>query len=443
MTEEVINALAQIPALRVTARTSAFAFRGKECDVREIGQKLNVATLLEGSVRRAGNRVRITAQLIDVSGGHHIWSERFDRELEDVFAIQDEIAQAIAVRLSTEPAHPAEGPRFSGRLDVEAYDTYLRGRYHRMTFTPDGMEKAIVCYNQSLQRDPDFAPGHAALAEAYTIQSIGFSMLPSRETMPKARSAADRALQIDASLAEAQLARALVAMFYEWDYPAARRGIEHAIAANPNSADAHFWYEFYWTYVEHRFDEATAATRRAIELDPLTFSTKSRLAFVYYLFGHLDEGLEQCRQMIDMDPSNPLGYLGLADVLGRKGRFEEAVTAAERCAELGGGAVAPFGILGISYAAKGDTAKARNILAELTERSKRGYVSGFWLAAVHAGLGDMDGAFGWLAQAKQDRDCNLLYLTVAPRVIGLHQDPRYEVLLHDIGLGHLVGVQHS
>ncbi len=443
MTEEVINAVAQIPNLRVTARTSAFAFKGKEYDVREIGQKLNVGTLLEGSVRRAGNRVRVTAQLIDVSGGYHLWSERFDRELEDVFAIQDEIADAIATRLSTQFSAAPVGSRHGGRPHVEAYDTYLRGRFHRNQFTPDAMEKAIACYNRVIEQDPGFAPGHAALAEAYTVQAIGFSLKPSRTTMPKAREAAHRALELDPSLAEAHLARGLVAMYYEWDYPAAKRDIEHAIALKPNFADAHFWHEFYWTYVEHRFDEAMAATRRAIELDPLTFPTKLRVGVVYLLFGHLDDGEEHCREMIAVDPGHPLGYLGLADALLRKGMLDEALAAAENAARLGGPAAALVGILAMCTAKAGHTAKARELLNALTDRSQQGYVSAFWLAMVHGALGEMDRAFEWLGRAYEDRDCSLLYLTVIPGVIALHEDPRFDALLHDIGLGHLAGVEHS
>jgi serine/threonine-protein kinase len=256
--------------------------------------------------------------------------------------------------------------------------------------------------------------------------------------MPKAREAADRALQLDPNLAEAHLARALVAMFYEWDYTAAKRGIEHAIALNPNLADAYFWHEFYWTYVEHRFDEALAATKKAIELDPLTPSMKSRLGFVYYMFGHLDEGIEHCREMIETDPSHPLGYMGLADALSRKGMFDDAVAAAENAARLAGPAAGPVGILAICHAGAGNTVRAREILDELTERSQNGYVSGFWLAVVHAALGEMDQAFESLARARKDRDSSLLYITIVPRFIGVRQDPRFEALLQDIGLGHLM-----
>ncbi len=443
MTEEVINAVSQIPDLRVTARTSAFAFKGKESDVREIGQKLNVGTLLEGSVRRAGNRVRVTAQLIDVSGGYHLWSERFDREFEDVFAIQDEIAQAIAERLSTQLAPAPVDSTPAARPNVEAYDTYLRGRYHHNAFTPDGTEKAIACYDVAIEQDPDFAPGHAALAEAYTLQAIGFSLKPSRETMPKAREAADQALQINPNLADAHLARGLVAMYYQWDYPAAKRGIESAIALNPNFAGAHFWHEFYWTYVEHRFEEALAATRRAMKLDPLAPSTKCRVGQVYLIFGHLDEAEERCREMIAVDPGHPMGHMVLADALLRRGMLDEAVAAAENAARLGGPAVAPVSILAMCNAKAGHTAKAREFLNGLTDRSQQGFVSGFWLAMVHAALGDTDRAFEWLGRAHQDRDCNLLYLTAIPRVTGLHEDPRFDALLHDIGLGHLAGVEHS
>ena len=445
ITEEIINAAAGIPDLRVTARTSAFQFKGKEYDIREIGRKLDVGTVLEGSVRKAGNRVRVTAQLIDVAGGYHLWSERFDRNLEDVFAIQDEIAVAIADRLSRELAPgvrrpQVETPVVEDRPDPEAYDAYLRGRYHRrlMFGRRDAFAKTAASYQEAIERDPTFALAHSALAELHVVLAIGFATEPGRELMPKARQAAERALSLNPNLAEAQLARALVAMYYEWDYSAAKAGIDRAIALSPSFVDAHFWAEFYYTYVERDFEKAVAANRRAAELDPLDLNVSSRLAQVLLLFDHLYEAIERLERILELDPDFMVAHFELADAYARRGDAGRAAAAAERAMELSGHAVGAVGVSIAALAMSGEVVRARELLRELTERAQDGYVVPFWLAVAHAGLGEMDRAFEYIDQAQRDRDPNLLYLSCVPRPIGLQADPRYERALQEIGLGHLV-----
>jgi len=444
ITEEVINAVAGIPDLRVTARTSAFQFKGKEYDIREIGRKLGVGTLLEGSVRKAGSRVRVTAQLINVADGYHLWSERFDRDLEDVFAIQDEISSAIAERLKSQfaaatPQSQAKAPPAT-RPDPKAYDAYLRGRYHRrrMFGGGDAIENAAAGYREAIQIDPGFAPAYSALAELHTVLAIGFATQPSRELMPQAKEAAERALEINANLAEAQLARALVAMYYEWDYAAAKAGIDRAIAINPSFVDAHFWAEFYYTYVERDFEKAVAANQRAAELDPLDLNVSSRLAQVLIIFDRIDEAIERLERIIQLDPNHMVSHLELADAYWRRGEGDKARAEAERAMELSPGlSIAAVG-MSIGIASSGDTARARELLAQLTERAQTGYVFPFWLAVGHAALGEMDRAFEYLDQAERDRDPNLLYITAAPQEVGWRSDHRYAELLRRIGLGHLV-----
>jgi len=444
ITEEIINAVAGVRDLRVTARTSAFQFKGKDFDVREIGQRLNVGTVLEGSVRKAANRVRITAQLIDVAGGHHLWSERFDRDLDDVFAIQDEIARAIAERLSRELApagEPPPEPRAAAerRPDPAAYDAYLRGRYHRrlMFGRPEAIAKTAASYREAIERDPTFALAHGALAELHIVLAIGFATEPGRELMPRAKEAAERALSLDPGLAEAQLARALVAMYHDWDYAAAKAGIDRAIAVSPSSVDAHFWAEFYYTYVERDFDKAVAANRRAAELDPLDLNVSSRLAQVLLLFDHLDEAIERLEGILRLDPDYMVAYIELADAYARRGDAARAVAAAERAMELSGHAVAAVGVSIAILAVLGEAARAQDLLRELTQRAEEGYVVPFWLAVAHAGLGEMDRAFAYIAEAQRDRDPNLLYLSAVPRAVGLQADPRYAAALREMGLGHL------
>ncbi len=444
ITEEIINAVAGIPDLRVTARTSAFQFKGKEYDIREIGRKLNVGTVLEGSVRKAGHKVRVTAQLINVADGYHLWSERFDRDLEDVFAIQDEISLAIADRLQSEFASAqqerTELTAESRPPNPAAYDAYLRGRYHRqrMFAGGDAIERTAASYREAIELDPTFALPYSALAELHIVLAIGFAVQPSRELMPEAKQAADRALSLNPNLAEAQLARALVAMYYDWDYTTAKAGIDRALAINPNFVDGHFWSEFYYTYVERDFDQAVAANRRAHELDPLDLNVSSRLAEVLLLFDHLEEAVERLEEILRTDPDHMVTYVELADAYSRSGDAAKAKAAAERAIDLSGRAVAAVSIAACVAWWSGEEARAQGFLQELTERTQHGYVCPFWLAVLHASMGEMDRAFDYLAEAQRDHDPNLLYLSAAPRVIGWHSDPRYGQVLRNIGLGHLL-----
>jgi serine/threonine-protein kinase len=437
ITEEITNSLARIKDLRVAARTSAFTFRASRADVRDIGMKLDVAYLVEGSVRRAGGRLRITAQLIDTSNGYHLWSQRFDRDLGDVFAVQDEIAEQVTRQILAEIPDDSEKPALPRTEDIAAYDAYLKGRHHRHLFSPDSLIQAINWYRKSLETDPSYAPAHAGLAEAYTIQSIGFVTRPSHETMPKARDAADKALELDSSLPDAHLARALVAMFYEWDHATAKRELDEALALNPSLANAHMWSEFYWTYVQNDYEEAVAAIRRAIELDPLEPAYGERLGTVHLLFAHYDEAEKLLRSLLAKGPETAVLHGALADMLARTDRWTEATDELEKALDLGGRFVAFLGMAGCFHAAKGDHEKARGLMAELQDHARHGPVSEFWLALGYAGLGDKDEAFARLQRAVDDKDSNLLYLTAAPRFLGLHDDPRFSGILRSIGLSHL------
>jgi adenylate cyclase len=438
VTEEITNSLARVRDLKVAARTSAFTFRASRADVREIGKKLGVAYVVEGSVRRAGERLRITAQLIDASNGYHLWSERFDRDLGDVFAIQDEVAEQVTRQILAEIPPELESLALPRTEDLDAYDAYLKGRQQRHLFSPESVERAIAWYSKSVDADPDYAPAYAGLAEAYTVQSIGFATRPSRETMPKARQAADKALELDPRLPDAQLARGLVAMFYEWDHGAAKRGIDRAIEVSPSSANAYMWSEFYWTYVEHDYEAALTSIRRAIELDPLEPSYRERLAYVHLIFGRYDEAERLLREQLANGPVTPLVHSGLADTLSRAGRLDEAVTEIEECLEQSGRLITFLAVASGIYAMKGDIDKAQGLLAELQEHAHHTAVPEFFLAVAHAGLGDKDEAFACLQRAVENRDSNLLYSVALPRSLGLREDPRFADILRSIGLSHLI-----
>ena len=434
--EELINTLARQEGLRVVARTSAFAFRGERVDVREIGKRLNVSHVIEGSVRRTDRALRITAQLISTEDGYHVWSEQFDRTHGDVFRIQEEISSCVLQRLLHDSCE-GQGPSVP-TTDLSAYEAYLRGRHSLAQFNPHTLQEAVGHFENAIRLDDHFAPALAGLAEALTLQSIGFSDRPGGEIMPRAEEAAERAVALNPQLPEAHLSRALARMYRHWDYAGAKEGFHRAVELNPNFTEAHLWEEFYWTYVEHDFEKALAANRRAFDLSPLDTRIRDRFATVHYLFGKLERSEELYRQALAEDPVNPLTHLGLGDTLVRMGRMDEAVFHTEETVRLGGRAHAFLGMLGGFYGLHGDREAARAVVEEMEARQEAGYAPGFWMAVAYSGVGRMDDAFHALERAVEDRDSNLLYLFVTPRALGLHEDPRFPVILEKIGLGHLL-----
>jgi TolB-like protein/Flp pilus assembly protein TadD len=437
ITEELTNALARQTGLRVAARTSAFRFKGEKVDIREIGQRLNVSHVIEGSVRRTDQALRITAQLINTKDGYHVWSEQYDRSHGDVFKIQEEIASCVTRRLLVDVPE-GKGPLIT-TAELSAYDEYLKGRFALAQFHPRSLQEAIDHFEIAIQRDDCFAPALAGLAEALTVQSIGFSDKPAREAMPVAEEAAARALELDPTLPEAHLAGALARMYGKWDYAGAKAGFDRALQLNPNFAEAHMWEEFYWTYVEHDFERAIAANRRAYRLSPLDSRVLSRFGTVHYLFGRLRRAEEILREGLAEYPDDPLLHLGLADTLVRMGRREEPAAHVEEAVRLAGGRPHAFlGMLAGFYGIQGEEDKAMAVLEEIEGRHGPGSASGFWVAVAYGGTGRMDEAFSSLARAVEERDSNLLYLFFVPRASGLHEDPRFEGILKQIGLGHLL-----
>jgi serine/threonine-protein kinase len=435
ISEELTNALAKQAGLRVAARTSAFAFKGERLDVRDIGKRLDVSHVIEGSVRRAGQTLRITAQLIDTTDGYHLWSQQFDRDAGDVFRIQEEIAENVVRGLLEEVSGESAPEVPATKLD--AYEAFLRGRHALATFGPQPLARAIQEFEFCLGIDDSYAPAYVGLAEALTNQSIGFSDHPPREAMARAREAANRALELDPDLPEGHLARALVLMWHDFDFEGAKLGFDRALELNPNLADAYLWTEFYWTYVRRDLDEAIAANREAHRLSPLDPRADLRLGTVQMVFGNLEDAERILRDNLETDPNSPVTHLALGDTLLRLGRFDEAISHTERAVEATGRPTPWLGMLGGFYGATGKEAASRGILAELKERERAGYVSAFWMAVAHAGLGQHDEAFSYLDRAVEERDSNLLYLFVIPRVAGLHDDPRFVGVLDRIGLGHL------
>ncbi len=433
ISEELTHELARIADLKVAARTSAFAFREGQKDVREIGSRLGVAHVVEGSVRRFGDRVRITAQLVDTRDGYHLWSERFDRLLDDVFKIQDEIVARVVRSLlerlpSTTTGRPAA---------MEAYDAYLRALHAYRSLEPGSFDQAVDQAETAIELDPSYAPAHALLAQIIVFLAMGFGWRAPEEIMLRARQAADRAIELDPDLPEAHMARGVLLMFHEWRFAEARRELERAIALGPSLADPHSWMEFYWTYVQRDEDRALAANGRALELSPLDPAHRDRRATVLYIFERYAQAEVAFREMLADGVPGPLPHLGLVDTLGRTGRLDEAIEHVGPMLELGRGATATLGIGAATLAVAGRKDEARALVREMEGLRENGSGSSFWLAVGLAGLGEMDLAFEELDHALDTRDPSLIYLSVVPRQLGIHDDPRYARILDRMGLAHL------
>jgi serine/threonine protein kinase/Tfp pilus assembly protein PilF len=437
--EEIISALTQIEGLHVVARTSAFSFRGKEEDVREIGRKLNVGTVLEGSVRKAGNRARITAQLINVTDGYHLWSERYDRDIgalccpEDIFAIQDEISLTIVDKLKVRLLKGEKTKLIKRHTeDLDAYNLYLKGRYFWNLRTEESLKKSIDCFNQAIEKDPNYALAYAGLADSQvTLQD--YSSVSPKLTLPKAKEAANKALEIDGTLAEAHNSLAQV-MFREWDWEGAEREHKRAIELNPNYASAHHWYALVLAYAA-RFDEAVAEMKRAWELDPLSLIINRNLGLVLYFARRYDKALVPLQKTLEMDPNFSLAHASLGLVYLQKSMYREALMELQKESEMRGGSDAVVETWkGIAYAKAGKESEAKKVLGDLLKRAKQVYVSPALLASLNLALGENDSGFKLLDLAYDERDSRLLELKVLPEFDGVRLDPRFKSLLKKVGL---------
>lgn len=437
VSEELTHALARVEDLWVAARTSAFVFRGEHRDVREIGRELGVSHVVEGSVRRSGNRIRVTAQLVDTADGYHCWGERFERELGDVFTIQDEIVEGVVTALVSRLGASAEVPELPRTPHAAAYDAYLRARHLVRQFGPESVRSAEASAEEAIATDPAFAPAHALLVEILTLEAIGFSMRPPAVLMPRARRAAERALELAPNLPESHMAMGLVLLFYDWNFRDARRELEKAVELAPSLAEAHFWCEFYWTYVERDEKRALASNARALELSPLDAPLRERKGTILYIFGHYDEALEVYRALWNDGSAPELTCLGMADALSRMDRLDEAIGWVRRLLRQGGRSAAVLGVSAGILARAGHEEEARTLLEDLLSRDASGFVSHLWPGLVHASLGEMDEAFEELERGVEERDSSLLYLAATPSWYGVREDPRFEEVLGRMGLAHV------
>jgi TolB-like protein/Tfp pilus assembly protein PilF len=434
LAEELINSLTKVEDLRTVARTSAFSFKGKDADIRVIGEKLNVETVLEGSVRKAGDRLRITAQLINVADGYHLWSERYDREMEDVFAIQDEIAANIIGKLKMKLSLPDKAYKEKHTKNLEAYDAYLRGRHCLSKFTGERVKSAIDKFKEAIDKDTNYAPAYAALAESYQRYS-SLGAMASKEAILKVQEVAQKALKLDPNLAEAHFALAMIAAFHEWNRTAAEERFKRALELNPNFAKAHSWYAIFLMSYDRKYKEALDLIGRAEVLDPLELQVKTHRGWVYCFQRRFDEAVTLFQNLINLEPFFALGHYWLGCSYTYKGLYDKAVEEFEKAIELGGRAVFQLGMLGFTYARAGNRAKALEVVNELERLSKEG--SGFsWVARVYTALRETDKVFEWLEKAYEQRDPSLTYIAESLEFEDVRSDPRFKMLLKKMGVGY-------
>jgi TolB-like protein/Tfp pilus assembly protein PilF len=435
LTEEMISRFGQLEPQRlgVIARTSVIQYKGTKKRIDEIGKELSVDYILEGTVRHAGDRVRVSAQLIQVKDQTHLWAKNYERDLRDVLTLQGEIAQAIANEVKIELT-PQEKMRLASArpVNLEAHEAYLKGRYYWNKRTEEGFRRAIEYFGEATQKDRNYALGHSGLADSYILLGE-YSLVPAKEAFTKAREAATKALELDDKLAEAHNALAAVKADYDWDWPGAEREFRRAIELNPGYATAHQWYAELLSELG-RHEEALAEIKQAQQLDPFSLIINAVSGDALRSAGQYDLAIEQLRKTLEIDPNFAHAHFHLAMTFLRKEAYAEAIAEFQRASTLSPNVADYKGGLGYAYARAGKRAEARKMLAELKERSQRRYVSWFYVAAIYAGLDEKDQAFAFLEKAYAQHEQGLVVINREPMFDPLRSDPRYQDLLRRMDL---------
>lgn len=432
ITEEILNSLAHVKALRVAGRTSSFYFKGKNIDMREIGQQLNVSNVLEGSIRKQGNKLRITAQLIDTENGYHLWSEKYDRELDDIFAIQDEIAIAITEQLKItlledEKANMLKDPSQS----KEAYDLYLKGRFY-FNKRGTGLLKALEYYQLASEKDATFSLAYTGMADTYCILAL-YCVLPPHDAMPKARQFAEKAISLQSALAEAYTSLAFISTFYDWNWVEAKKRFQKTFSINSDYASAHYWHSYYLTFVERKFDEAIAEAKKTAEiLEPLVPISHHILSIMYMNAGRFEEGVEASKMAIELDGNSYPGYRGLGLNLAGLKKYDEAIEALQTAVTIS--KKQPLAMVELSwvYSLVSNDAGIIKINEELLFRSKTEYISATFLSCLAYYLKDYDQSVAFMKLAYDQKDCTLTCINTYPLSTFIRTDPRFHSIIRNL-----------
>lgn len=435
LTDEMITRLGSLDPQRlgVIAATSSNAFAGKP--IAEIGHVLDVQYALEGSVRRDGNHVRIDVQLIQVSDQTHLWADSYDRDLNDILRVQDEVGAAVAsqIRLALNPPSGKAGVIAAERtVNPEAYDDYLRGRFY---WTNRGdLHKSIEAYQQAIQKDPRYALAYAGLASAYALLGqVPYDDLSPSEAKPKARDAAARALELDPQLAEAHAVLGNVAFSYDWNFQIAEQEFQRALDLGPNNPTSHLWYGHY-CIVRHRLSQALEENSHTLELDPVSPLFNTVRAEIQYNSKNYDAAIDQGRRTVEQYPTYWLAYIWLGSAYREKKLYTEAMEQFSKGRQLSGDQPVMIALYGHTLALSGDATGARKALADLQRLARSRYVSSLYFAAIYTGLGEKSTALNWLDRAFTERNDRLVYLGVDPIADPLRSEPRFTRLLRKIGI---------
>jgi len=433
MTDELITDLAQISALRVISRTSVMVYKGARKPLPQIARELNVDAVVEGTVLRSGDQVRITAQLIEASTDKHLWSQSYEGELRDTLALQNRVASAIAdqIRINLTPQEQAALKNVKV-VNPEAYESYLKGRYFWNKRTADGLKAALAYFNQAIEEDPKYARAYSGLADTYALMGDWqYAVIPPKEAFPKAKVAALKALELDSTLGEAHNSLAFVLDGFDWDFDSAGKEFQRAIELNAGYATAHHWYAWHLSLLG-RYDDAIAEMRKAENLDPLSLIINADLAEILVLAHSYDESIRQSRKAIDMDPNFALAHNQLAQAYLQKHMYDEAVAELQKAVQLSGNSPTCVANLARAYVASGKRTEAVKLLSDLKKRSIPGYSNASEIAIIYASLGDTDQAMTWLEKGYEERFNPSVLLR--PGFDPLRSDSRFQNLVHRIGL---------
>ena len=432
MTEEVISSVSKTKGLRVIARTSVMRYKGTNKSIAEIGRELNVGSVLEGSVRKIGDKIRISVQFVDTLNEEPQWTREYDREFRDVFAIQSDIARHVAAALREHVfgTVPVVGEQRNATGSPEAYIHYLRGRQLWNRRTEESLKKSIDFFEEALKHDINYAQAYTGLADTYaTLAFLDF--LPPHEAYPKAREAAGRALSLDAQLAEAHTSLGLIRFQYDWDWKGAEAEFTEAINLNPNYAPAHHFFADYLKAMG-RFDEALAEIKKAQQLDPLSLAINIGVGHVLYLSGQYDRAIEQYRRAVELDPGFVVTHVWFGRPYLEKGMFLEAIAELETAVKLSGESTLALAMLGHVLASAGRRDRAMQILENLKGRSTSKYIPSYWIAVIYNGFRDREQTVAWMRKAFDERSSWLVWSNVEPRFAWLRNDPDFAALIKEM-----------
>ena len=435
MTDELIAHLAKIRSLRVISRTSSMEYKGTHKALSQIARDLNVDAVVEGTVLRSGDRVRITAELVQVATDRHLWAETYESHLGDILTLQSHVASAIVNEIRVKLT-PEDQVRLAAvrPVSTQSYENYLKGRYYWNKRSQEGLTKAIDYFQLAIEQDPNYALAYAGLADCYSI--IGSAIVgtvPTAEVAPKARAAALKSLELDNTLAEAHTSLATVRFNYDWDWNAAASEFRRAVELNPSYATAYQRNSLYLMSMG-RTSESIAEMNRAHDLEPLSISTNFSLGWRLYMAREYDQAIEQLRNTIDMDPDFVLPHLVLGQAYEQKKMYDQAIAELRRAADISQSSPPVIAALARTYAVSGRTTEARKLLDQLMEQSKKRYVSPFYVAIVYAGLGENDQALDWIEKAYKDRSNAIVFLKVDPQLDALRDSPRFRELQRKLRL---------